>query len=96
MSNRSDKYYLEDVVFKVSYCHQLSVTKYSPCLEVDDQLFKVHRHLFVRLSPVFRDMFELPVPEGAEADGLSDNQPLVLEGVEKQDFVRLLQCIYPL
>ena len=41
-------------------------------------------------------MFELPVPNGAEADGLSDTQPLVLEGIEKEDFVRLLQCIYPL
>jgi hypothetical protein len=52
--------------------------------------------MFARLSPVFEHMFVLPVPKGAEEDGLSDNQPVVLEGVEKQDFVRLLQCIYPL
>ncbi|KAF8331243.1 hypothetical protein F5887DRAFT_218845 [Amanita rubescens] len=64
--------------------------------QVEDQLFKVPRHLFVKLSQVFRDMFELPVPEGVEADGSSDKQPLVLEGIEKKDFVPLLRCLYPL
>ncbi|KAF8345177.1 hypothetical protein F5887DRAFT_1158971 [Amanita rubescens] len=64
--------------------------------QVEDQLFKVPRHLFVKLSQVFRDMFELPVPEGVEADGSSDKQPLVLESIEKKDFVPLLRCLYPL
>ncbi|KAF8331241.1 hypothetical protein F5887DRAFT_1074552 [Amanita rubescens] len=65
-------------------------------LQVENQLFKVPRHLFVKLSPVFRDMFERPVPEGTEADGSSDKQPLVLGGIEKKDFVPLLRCLYPL
>ena len=54
------------------------------------------RHLFVNLSQVFREMFELPVPAGVEADGSSDTKPLVLEGIEKKDFVSLLRCLYPL
>ena len=41
-------------------------------------------------------MFEFPVPEGIEADGSSDKQPLVLEGIEKKDFVPMLRCLYPL
>jgi len=41
-------------------------------------------------------MFQLPVSEGAEADGSSDKQPLVLGGIEKKDFVLLLRCLYPL
>ena len=83
------------------YCFQskrppsILIINYSPCPEVENQLFKVHRHLFTELSPVFRDMFKLPVPQGAVADGLSDNQPLVLDGIEKKDFVQLLRCIYP-
>ncbi|KAF8632432.1 hypothetical protein AX15_001876 [Amanita polypyramis BW_CC] len=64
--------------------------------QVEDQLFKVHRHMFVQLSVVFRDMFTIPVPGGVEADGSSDKQPLVLEGIEKKDFVLLLRCLYPL
>ena len=32
----------------------------------------------------------------AEADGLTDAQPLVLRGVEKKDFIPLLQCLYPM
>ena len=74
----------------------MSIASHSLCLEVEDQLFKVPRHLFVKLSPVFRDMFRSPVPGGAKADGLSDNQPLVLNGIEKKDFVQLLRCLYPL
>ena len=96
MPNRNDKYYLEDIVFEVSLLNSESHLFRSSCFEVEDQLFKVPRYLFIKLSPVFRDMFKLPVPEGAEADGLSDNQPLVLRGIEKTDFVRLLRCLYPL
>jgi hypothetical protein len=35
-------------------------------------------------------------PEGVEAKGSSDKQPLVLEGIEKKDFVPLLRFLYPL
>ncbi|KAK2462922.1 hypothetical protein APHAL10511_005120 [Amanita phalloides] len=59
--------------------------------QVDDQLFKVNRYLFVRLSPVFRDMFEDSKP-----DGSSDDHPLVLDNIQEKDFVQLLKCLYPL
>ncbi|KAK2462924.1 hypothetical protein APHAL10511_005122 [Amanita phalloides] len=59
--------------------------------QVEGQLFKVNRHLFIRLSPVFRDIFE-----GSGSDGFSDEQPLVLDDVKRKDFVQLLRCLYPL
>ena len=95
MSNGTEEYYLEDIFFKVRLSSML-IASYSRHLEVEDQLFKVPRHLLVKLSPVFRDMSESPVPEGAKADGLSDDQPLILEGIAKKEFVQLLRCLYPL
>ena len=61
--------------------------------QVEDTLFKLPRHLFEESSDVFRDMFLLPAPEGVSPDGCSDEQPLVLEGVRKADFRRLLEAL---
>jgi hypothetical protein len=38
-------------------------------------------------------MFLLPAPEGSSSDGSSDEQPLVLEGVRKAAFRRLLEAM---
>ncbi|KAM6502891.1 hypothetical protein JOM56_002868 [Amanita muscaria] len=62
---------------------------------VEDQLFKVPRRMFVQHSQVFRDMFDIPIPAGTEPDGCSDEQPLILETIEKKDFIPLLRCLYP-
>ncbi|KAM6501888.1 hypothetical protein JOM56_001865, partial [Amanita muscaria] len=40
-------------------------------------------------------MFKIPQPEGIESDGSSDERPLILEGIEKQDFIQLLRFLYP-
>ncbi|KAF8331262.1 hypothetical protein F5887DRAFT_1162694 [Amanita rubescens] len=63
---------------------------------VEDQLFKVPRHLFLQESEIFRDILSCPVPKGARPDGLSDDQPLQLQGIAAKDFVLLLQCMYPI
>ncbi|KAF8331245.1 hypothetical protein F5887DRAFT_1176392 [Amanita rubescens] len=92
MPDRNEEYYLEDVVFQVSDYVQIDSSQlFIMPYEVEDQLFKVHRRLFVKLSLVFHDMFIR-----AEADGLTDTQPLVLRGVEKKDFIPLLRCLYPM
>ena len=100
MPDRNEEYYLEDIVFQVSDNLQIDTSQLITFLydsyEVEDQLFKVHQRLFVKLSPVFRDMFKLRVTDGAEAEGLRDERPLVLESVEKKDFVPLLRCLYPM
>ena len=41
-------------------------------------------------------MFRLPVASGAVPDGLSDEQPLLLEGVGRDDFTQLLRVMFPL
>ncbi|KAK2467423.1 hypothetical protein APHAL10511_000658 [Amanita phalloides] len=64
--------------------------------QVENQLFKVPRHLFLQESEIFRDIFSCPVPKGAHPDGLSDEQPLHLRGIAAKDFVLLLRCLYPI
>ncbi|GLB42213.1 hypothetical protein LshimejAT787_1102280 [Lyophyllum shimeji] len=67
-------------------------------IQVEDTLFKVPRVGFIQNSPVFRDMFSIPQPtEGSTstAEGLSDTNPVKLP-VNKGDFRRLLEVIYPL
>jgi len=61
---------------------------------VEDSLFRVPRILFELNSEVFRDMFELPVPEGTTPDGSSDEQPLRFDGIEKKDFRQLLRVLF--
>lgn len=63
-------------------------------LQVEDTLFKLPRCLFEESSEIFRDMFSLPIQEGIPYDGSSDDHPLVLEGVRKIDFRRLLLAMY--
>ena len=40
-------------------------------------------------------MFGLPIASGTVPDGLSDEQPLRLEGVSRADFVQLLRLMFP-
>ncbi|KZP10455.1 hypothetical protein FIBSPDRAFT_833449 [Athelia psychrophila] len=59
---------------------------------VENTLYRVHRHFFVRQSPVFRDM--LSVPSGSDKEeGLSDDAPIRLP-VESLDFERFLWLFY--
>ena len=66
------------------------------CLQVENRLFKVPRHVFIHHSQVFRDMLSLPVPdsEGTKADGTSDDNPLTLDGIVAIDFIRLLRYLF--
>ena len=64
-------------------------------LQVENTLFRVPRHRFEQESDVFRDMFQLPVAENTIPDGYSDEQPLRLDGVAKEDFRQLLRVMFP-
>ncbi|KAJ7593788.1 hypothetical protein C8J56DRAFT_1022688 [Mycena floridula] len=64
--------------------------------QVEDELFKVPRYHFQKeLASPFAAMLSLPqgnlVPEGG-----SDRNPVVLEGISKIDFSRLLHAMYPI
>jgi hypothetical protein len=56
----------------------------------------VHRYFFIRDSPIFADMFALPVPDDEPAHGISEDYPIAMDGVEGEDFDRLLSIFYPL
>ncbi|KAF8627757.1 hypothetical protein AX17_006123 [Amanita inopinata Kibby_2008] len=63
---------------------------------VEDELFKVPRQLFLHESSVFRDMVDMPICESKALDGNSDKNPLVLEGVQKNNFITLLKFLFKL
>lgn len=66
--------------------------------QVQDVLFKVSDEELKSRSEIFRDMFSLPAAstdsDGAEAEGSSDSNPIVLKGVKADDFRALLTCLY--
>jgi len=64
-------------------------------LLVGDRLFKVPARNFITESEVFETMFKLPQNPDVAADGLSNDQPLQLEGVKSDDFRQLLRVMYP-
>jgi len=61
---------------------------------VENHLFRVHRHFFVRESAVFSDMLSIPAPPDTVVEGDSDDKPIVLDGVKSNDFRSLLWMWY--
>ena len=61
-------------------------------IKAEDTLFCVPRHELERNSPVFRDMFSLPTSTQAK-EGKSDETPIVLERVGKDEFRQLLRVM---
>ncbi|KAI0732483.1 hypothetical protein C8Q72DRAFT_817125 [Fomitopsis betulina] len=64
-------------------------------LLVEDTLYKVFRSTFTRHSSLWRDLYGMPHPTAMPMDGSDDEHPLVLHGVYKHEFERLLWIIYP-
>ncbi|KAJ7435603.1 hypothetical protein B0H11DRAFT_2113304 [Mycena galericulata] len=62
-------------------------------LRVENTLFKVHRYLLVRDSPIFSGLFALP-QDGVVEEGLSDELPIFLGGDKAADFRALFKYIY--
>ncbi|EJC98678.1 uncharacterized protein FOMMEDRAFT_143095 [Fomitiporia mediterranea MF3/22] len=63
--------------------------------QVEDYLFKVPRRPFEDQSDIFRSMFLLPQGQSKLVEGMSDENPLVLEGISKKDFRAFLQVLLP-
>jgi hypothetical protein len=89
-------FYFSLVVFQVSP-FVINGIRHSPGgrLQVEDTLFRVPRRYFEQESEIFRTMFQLPVAKGIAPDGSSNEQPLLLEGVNKEDFRQLLRVMFP-
>ena len=94
--SESPSYYFNHVVFQVSL-FVIDGIRYSPRgrLQVEDMLFRVPRRYFEQESEIFRTMFQLPVANDTAPDGSSNEQPLLLEGVNKEDFRQLLRVMFP-
>jgi hypothetical protein len=63
-------------------------------LQVENQLFRVHRHYLIEGSEFFRGMFDCPVEEGRNIDGMSNEQPIPLPDVTVEEFETLLGFFY--
>ncbi|KAI0771579.1 hypothetical protein BD413DRAFT_549708 [Trametes elegans] len=63
-------------------------------LQVEDVQYKLHRSLLEKHSPVFRELFTIPQPEGS-TEGRSGDNPIVLSGIEAMNFTRFLWLLYP-
>ncbi|KAI9513379.1 hypothetical protein F5148DRAFT_1020 [Russula earlei] len=64
--------------------------------QVENRLFRVHRHFLAENSLVFSSMFSLPRgPEASSAaEGASDAKPIHLAGVTELEFETLLRYFY--
>ncbi|KAJ7246906.1 hypothetical protein B0H12DRAFT_1235399 [Mycena haematopus] len=62
-------------------------------IRVENTLFKIHRAFLTHFSPIFETMFDLPVGMG-NAEGSTDDLPIVLDGEQATDFRAALKCIY--
>ncbi|KIJ63371.1 hypothetical protein HYDPIDRAFT_156204 [Hydnomerulius pinastri MD-312] len=65
-------------------------------LLVENYLFRVPRLPFETQSEVFSDMLLLPTSSNVEVEGQSDNNPIKLEGIKKNDFEQLLKILFPI
>ena len=68
-------------------------------VQVENRLFRVHRHSLVKNSPIFRSMFSQPPPReagtaAAMVEGTSDENPIYLSGVTELEFETLLRYFY--
>ncbi|KAJ7937728.1 hypothetical protein B0H13DRAFT_2302556 [Mycena leptocephala] len=61
---------------------------------VGDSLFKIHRFIFIRDSPVFAGLFALPQAPGSVIEGSCDELPIRLSGDEEGPFRSLFKYIY--
>jgi hypothetical protein len=101
-SKRDADFYWNIGTFKVS--HRLGdgqLQKEGPDLsvvwpkQVEDTIFRVPIHGFIRSSELFEGMFLLPTAVDQGVEGGSDESPIVLDGYKEKDFKALLKIMYP-
>jgi hypothetical protein len=65
--------------------------------QIENRLFRVHRHFLVQGSEIFRDMFsQAGMCEGAATavEGMSEDKPIVLSQVTVKEFKALSRFFY--
>jgi hypothetical protein len=64
---------------------------------VEDKLYRIPRyHLERDPDNIFAAMFSLPQSQNEDGEGMSDANPIKLEGVSKVDWEHFLEALYPL
>ncbi|KAF4598783.1 hypothetical protein EYR38_007191 [Pleurotus pulmonarius] len=92
---RNADYYFNNVIFLVNVPNSPGANRLIiHFFQVDNELFNVPRHKFQSESAIFRSMFDLP-PGDETPDGLTDEQPLRLDGIDRVEFCSLLKYLYP-
>lgn len=64
-------------------------------IQVDRTLFKVPQYRFVEDSSIFRDIYSMSQDGNQDVEGSSDQRPIIIEAVDKVDFVNFLRELYP-
>ena len=95
---RHARFYLADGTIILKVClFSLAVETYFSwvmSLQLQSTLYKVHLHFLRTHSGLFNTMFSLqPV---RETEGTIDGDPVVVDGVEPDDFDKLLSLFYPM
>ncbi|KAF6759571.1 hypothetical protein DFP72DRAFT_885469 [Ephemerocybe angulata] len=64
-------------------------------LQVENTLYRIPKRILVEHSQIFKDMFELPPPEGPSAvsEGSCEENPIVLPGCTNAEFEVLLELL---
>ena len=63
--------------------------------QVEDAVYCVNRVVFVKDSDFFRELFELPAESGRPVEGSSNEHPLRVEGIDKEDMLLFLHAMFP-
>ncbi|KAJ7656468.1 hypothetical protein DFH06DRAFT_1411260 [Mycena polygramma] len=80
---------------RMYYLESVAVT-FKGCSPVEERIFKVPRYHFEHSSEIFATIFILPVVDAVQGEDQSDENPVILEGISRVDFERLLKVLYPL
>jgi hypothetical protein len=95
MVTQHNEYYFEDgnVIFQVSSQSLLGLGASDPRAKVGDKLFKVHKRVLVGSgSNAFASMFNLP--QSQDVEGQTNENPIVLNGDNVEQFEALLRILY--
>ncbi|KAI0832373.1 hypothetical protein BC628DRAFT_1528243 [Trametes gibbosa] len=79
---------------KVERHHEYFFTDGNVVLQIEDTQYKLHRSLLEKHSPIFRELFTIPQPEGS-TEGCTEDNPIFLSGIQADDFTRFLGLLYP-